>query len=207
MEKYICSIDPGKSGSIVQIIYRDNKVVKRNINNMPIKKIETKAKQMQLDLDFSTTKAGKKQFIKSGPNKGQVKMKLKTPAKYKTELDVKAIYKLFKHADIIVIEAQNPRPGNSAMSSASTMKNFGKLLALAELTEAKLELVTPMVWKKYFDLNMKPSEKKLFTNTQYKQLSIDKAQKVTGSEAKHDGQADALLIGYYYIDTKLKGEK
>ncbi len=169
---------------------------------MPINRIETKAKQMQFDLDYSTTKSGKKQFIKSGPNKGQVKMKMKSPAKYKKELNIKYLYDLFKAQDIIVIEKQNPQPGNSAASSASTMRNYGKLLALAELSEAKLVLVAPMTWKKHFGLALSKQERKLMTPKEYKDLSIHKAYQLSNFNTSYDGISDAICIGYWYLQTK-----
>ncbi len=168
---------------------------------MPTNRILIKPRQVQFDLDYSTTKSGKKQFIKSGPNKGQVKMKIKSPAKYKHELNIKYLYDLFKAQDVIIIEKQNPQPGNSAVSSASTMRNYGKLLALAELSEAKLVLVAPMTWKKHFGLALSKQERKLMTPKEYKDLSIYKAYELSNFNTSYDGISDAICIGYHYIQT------
>ncbi len=205
----ILSIDPGLTGGFAE--FNAHKIDNNPSQNiflagaiMPTKRIEVKAKQMQLDLDYSTTKSGKKQFIKSGPNKGQVKMKMKSPAKYKKELNVKHIFKLFKEQDIIIIEKQNPQPGNSAASSASTMRNYGKLLALAELSEAELVLVAPMTWKKHLGLDVPKLERKLMTPKEYKDLSIAKAYSMSQFNTSYDGIADAICIGYWYLQTKDK---
>jgi len=167
---------------------------------MPTIKIETKPKQMIFDLDYSTSKAGKKQFIKSGPNKGQPKMKLKSPAKYRKELDTSQLFQIFKKHDIIVIEQQNPRPGNSAVSSASTMKNFGKLLALAEISSFELIIVSPTKWKTHYNLAISRNQKQKLTPKEYKNMSIKKAYELSEWNTSYDGIADAICIGYYYID-------
>ncbi len=203
----ILSLDPGLTGGFA--IFSTDKELSQDPNGfmaaaiMPTNRIETKAKQMQLDLDYSTTKTGKKQFIKSGPNKSQPKMKMKSPAKYKKELDIKVLYKLFKEQDVIIIEKQNPQPGNSAASSASTMRNYGKLLALAELSEAELVLVAPMTWKKHLGLSLTPAEKKLMTPKEYKNLSLAKAYNLSQFNTSYDGISDAICIGYWYLQTQL----
>ena len=164
---------------------------------MPTLKIETKPKREVLDL-----KDGKKQYYKTGKRAGEVKMKLKSAAKYKTELDIKRIFDIFNEHDVIVLENQNPRPGNSAMSSASTMKNFGKLMAAAELSQAKVVYVQPGVWKKYFDLTVSKEEKKTLKPSDYKKMSIKKAYDLTEWSTSYDGIADAICIGMYHIKSK-----
>ncbi len=166
---------------------------------MPIKKIETKPARYVYDL-----KDGKKQYFKTGSRKGEPKMKLKTKAKYKTELDTAAIFNLLDMSDIIVIEKQGIRPGNSAMSSASTMIGYGKLLALAELSEAFIYIIQPQVWKKHFGLNLNQLERKKLTSTEYKKLSIPIAYEKSGIRTSKDGEADAIVIGYYFIEELLQ---
>ena len=168
---------------------------------MPIIKVETKPAVKVFQKDSS----GKKVYYSTGSRKGEPKMKIKTPAKHKTELNVQQLYSIFKRTDIIVIERQNPRPGNSAGSSFTTGINYGKLLALAELSGAKIELVAPGVWKKYYELDMTPTEKKKLTNTEYKKLSLNQAERLTGYKTSSDGIADAICIGMYWITNKYKG--
>jgi hypothetical protein len=169
---------------------------------MPTKRIETKSKIEVLDL-----KNGKKQYYKTGSKKGQVKKKMKSPAKYKKELHVNVILDMFSEADIIILERQSPRPGNSAGSSFTTGINYGKLIALAELSGAKLEFVAPMVWKKYFNLHMTHIKKKKLTPTEYKKLSIQKAYELSEWNTSYDGIADSICIGHWFCETKLKDEK
>jgi len=194
----IISFDPGLTGG--HAVFGNGKLMYAGI--MPIKKIETKPKRMVQDL-----KDGKKQYVKSGPNKGNLKMKMKSAAKYKTELDTIQVHALMQNQDFIVIEQQNPRPGNSAASSASTMKNFGKLLACAELSDAQLILVTPGVWKKHYGLSLTPKEKKLLTNTEYKQMSIQKAYDITEWNTSYDGIADAICIGSWFFEKRKADDK
>ena len=83
VSNHIISIDIGLDGGIYKngIAYP-----------MPTTEIIIKAPVMVQALD----KAGKKVIIKSGPDKGQVKMKIKTPAVTKRELDVFKIKDLFE---------------------------------------------------------------------------------------------------------------
>lgn len=120
---------------------------------MPTKRIEIKKARHVFDLDSK----GKKQIIKSGPNKGQPKMKLKTPAKYEVELDLEEIMKHFTGVNnqlTIVIEKPNHTHG--AKSAATTHRNYGKILACAELSGSNIVTVAASKWKK--DLGL-PSDK------------------------------------------------
>ena len=162
---------------------------------MPTIKKEIKPKVEILDL-----KDGKKQYYKSGPHKGEVKKKMKSPAKYQKDLDIKTIQKLFDEADIVVLENQNPMRGNTAASSATLMKNFGKLLALAELSGALKVIVQPQVWKKHYGLTMSKSKKATLTSSEYKKMSIKKTYELTEWNTSYDGIADAICLGSYVIE-------
>ncbi len=162
--------------------------------SMPTQKIVIQEKLLQFDLDDK----GKKQIIKSGPNKNNFKTKVRRPEKTKLILDVKTILEVMSENDVILIERQNPRPGNSAQSSFTTGINYGKLLACAELSGAKVELVSPHVWKK----GMKLSQDKLD--------SVKLAEELTGKIFKtnrgrllHD-EAEAVLLGYWFIKGDLR---
>jgi hypothetical protein len=194
--KIIVSVDPGLSGGIAIM---DEKI--KGID-MPTIKVEVSPKKEIFDLLNN-----KKQYIKSGPNKGKPKMKIKKPAKFKKDIDIKKIYEIFNMADIIVIEMQGARPGCSAMSSALTMKNYGKLLAAATIANKELFIVSPNLWKKYFNLTLSKEEKIKLTNSEYKKLSIKKIKKLYDYETKKDGIADAILIGKYYIEKELSNTK
>ena len=163
-------------------------------HGMPVIKKEVKQARYVLDLDNK----GKKQYYKSGSKKGEVKMKLKTPAKYKTELDLHVINDLFKTANTIVFESPAMSRGNSAASSATTNINYGKLLAVAELCGSNIVTVVPHKWKSDLELSKDKLE------------SIKMAEWLTGKSFKTnrgrliDGPAEAFLIRYWYMQEKDK---
>jgi len=198
----ITSIDPGLTGSIYQCIHTGSEIKNESVINMPIIKKEIKSPIYIYDL-----KDGKKQYYKSGINKGKPKKKLKTKGKYKKELDVELIYNIMINSNHIIIEQQNPRPGTSAMSSATTMKNFGILIGLAKLANIKnnttIHIVQPNVWKKALGLDMSKLDRKKLTQTEYKKISINKAIEFSNLIPKNDGQADAICIGHYIIQKEI----
>lgn len=159
---------------------------------MPTYKVETKPAILVLDLDSN----GKKQYYKSGSSKDQVKMKTKTKAKYRNELDVIAIRDIFDIPNAnkvtIVLEEPGKSVGNAAKSTASTHRNYGKLLAIAELSGANVVTVPANKWKK--DLGL----------TSDKLECVKHAELLSGSKFRShrdsllDGQAESFLIGYWY---------
>ncbi len=188
----ILGCDIGLDGGFA--LYENNTFIAGQIT--PTVRIETKPKIEIFDLDYSTSKTGKKQYYKSGSRKGEPKMKMKSPAKYKKELNIKAIYDIFKEQDIIIFEDQGTSFGNSARTTKTTARNYGKLLALAELSKAKIVIVQPQTWKKHFKLDMTPSEKKELTYKEYKNISIQKAYDLTEWHTSYDGISDAICILY-----------
>lgn len=175
-------VDIGLSGGI-----SDGKIH----HNMPTTTTEIKPAVLIL-----AKKDGKKQYYKSGPLAGQPKHKIKTPAKCKKELDLKAIYKLFLEASTVVFESPGASIGNAAKSTASTNRNYGKLLACAELANCEIVTVTPHKWKA--DLKLSKD----------KQESIDMATSLTNHSfvrstgGLEDGKAEAFLIRYWYLKQK-----
>lgn len=143
----IVSVDPGLAGGLS--LFQDNKLVA--CISMPTVKVETKPARYKLDL-----LNGKKQFIKSGPNKGKPKMIQVSAAKYDTHLALNEIKDFFSFSEpekvAIILEAPAMSFGNSASSTATTNQNFGKLLAVAELCNLNIFTVPPHKWKK--DLNL-----------------------------------------------------
>ena len=193
MEPIKVSKDPVSSNIISIDIGLDGGIYKNGIAYpMPTTEIILKAPVMVQALD----KSGKKVIIKSGPDKGQVKMKIKTPAVTKRELDVFKIKELFESNNnhIIVLELPGNSIGNSARSSSTTDRNFGKLLAIAELSGATVVTVPANQWKKALSLSKEKID------------SINLAEQLSGALFKspknklYDGLAEALLIGYYYSE-------
>lgn len=193
MEPIKVSKDPVSSHIISIDIGLDGGIYKNGIAYpMPTTEIILKAPVMVQALD----KAGKKVIIKSGPNKGKVKMKIKTPAVTKRELDVFKIQELFEsnNKQTIVLELPGDSTGNSARSSSTTDRNFGKLLAIAELSGANVVTVPANQWKKALNLSKDKID------------SINLAEQLSGASFRspknklYDGLAEALLIGYYYSE-------
>lgn len=193
MEPIKVSKDPVSSHIISIDIGLDGGIYKNGIAYpMPTTEIILKAPVMVQALD----KAGKKVIIKSGPDKGQVKMKIKTPAVTKRELDVFKIQELFESNNnhTIVLELPGNSIGNSARSSSTTDRNFGKLLAIAELSGATVVTVPANQWKKALNLSKDKID------------SINLAEQLSGALFRspknklYDGLAEALLIGYWYSE-------
>lgn len=185
-EPRVVSIDIGLNGAIFGSHLGNKEPIK-----MPTIKIETKKPVKVLNL-----KDGKKQFYKSGPNKGEPIYKIKTPAKYKKELDCKSIYNLLLGSEFIVIESPNHTHG--ARSAATTHKNYGKILALAELVDAEVVIVAASKWKKDLDL---PSDK---------EPCVVKAEELSGLSFKkengtlmHD-EAESCLLSYWFMHYGIK---
>ena len=184
----IVSVDPGLAGGLS--LFQDNKLVA--CISMPTVKVETKPARYKLDL-----LNGKKQFIKSGSNKGKPKMIQVSAAKYDTQLALKEIEDFFLFSEpekvAIILEAPAMSFGNSASSTATTNQNFGKLLAVAELCNLNIFTVPPHKWKK--DLNL----------TKDKELCVSFAEKEFGKKFRTDrgrlldGQAESALIGLWFL--------
>lgn len=187
----IVSVDPGLAGGLS--LFQDNKLVA--CISMPTVKVETKPARYKLDL-----LNGKKQFIKSGSNKGKPKMIQVSAAKYDTHLALNEIKDFFSFSEpenvAIILEAPAMSLGNSASSTATTNQNFGKLLAVAELCNLNIFTVPPHKWKK--DLNL----------TKDKELCVKYAEQLSGKSfrtergALKDGPAESFLIGYWFINNK-----
>lgn len=187
----IVSIDIGLAGGLS--LFQDNNLV--TVIDMPVKKIETKPARYKFDL-----LNGKKQFIKSGPNKGKAKMIQISAAKHDTILDLHKIKSFFTFSEpegvAIILEAPAMSFGNSASSTATTNQNFGKLLAVAELCKLNIFTVPPHKWKK--DLGL----------TKDKEQCVSFAEKLfdrnfrTQRNRLIDGPAESALIGHWFINSQ-----
>ena len=186
----IVSVDPGLAGGIS--LFQDNKLVA--CISMPTVKVETKPARYKLDL-----LNGKKQFIKSGPKKGQAKTVQISAAKYDTHMALNEIKDFFSFSEpenvAIILEAPAMSFGNSASSTATTNQNFGKLLAVAELCNLNIFTVPPHKWKK--DLNLTKDKEQC---VKYAEQLFNKSFR-TQRNAMLDGPAEASLIGNWFIQS------
>jgi hypothetical protein len=159
---------------------------------MPTTKVLIKEAVTVLDLDNK----GKKQIYKSGKHKGYPKMKIKSPAKYRTEIDIHKLCDIFNKYDTICIESQGATVGNSARSSRTTSFNAGIIHAVATMCNLTIHYVAPHKWKK--DLRL--SKDKL--------QSIELAEELSGSTFRtnrgrlEDGKAEAYLIRHWFLNHK-----
>ena len=187
----IVSVDIGLSGGLS--LFVNNQLVA--CISMPTVKVETKPARYKFDL-----LNGKKQFIKSGPNKGQAKMIQISAAKYDLHLALNEIKDFFSFSEpenvAIILEAPAMSFGNSASSTATTNQNFGKLLAVAELCKLNIFTVPPHKWKK--DLNL----------TKDKEQCVSFAEKLFNKSFRTqrnrliDGPAESALIGHWFINSQ-----
>ena len=194
----IVSADIGLSGGLS--LFQDNQLV--SCISMPTVKVETKPARYKLDL-----LNGKKQFIKSGPKKGQAKTVQISAAKYDTHLalnDIKDFFTFSEPEEVaIILESPamscgnlNAKFGNSAKSTATTNQNFGKLLAVAELCKLNIFTVPPHKWKK--DLYL----------TKDKEECVSFAEKLFNKEFRTprgkliDGPAESALIGHWFMNSQ-----
>ena len=187
----IVAADIGLSGGLSLFV---NNVLVACIS-MPTVKVETKPARYKLDL-----LNGKKQFIKSGPKKGQAKTVQISAAKYDTHLALNKIKDFFTFSEpekvAIILEAPAMSFGNSASSTATTNQNFGKLLAVAEICNLNIFTVPPHKWKK--DLNL----------TKDKEECVRYAEQLSGKSfrtdrgALKDGPAESMLIGHWFMNSQ-----
>ena len=186
----IVSADIGLAGGLS--LFQDNKLIA--CISMPTVKVETKPARYKLDL-----LNGKKQFIKSGSNKGKPKMIQVSAAKYDTHLALNEIKDFFSFSEpenvAIILEAPAMSFGNSASSTATTNQNFGKLLAVAELCNLNIFTVPPHKWKK--DLNLTKDKEECVKYAE----QLFKRSFRTPKGRLIDGPAESALIGHWFIQS------
>ena len=187
----IVSVDPGLAGGLSMFV--NNKLVA--CISMPTVKVETKPARYKLDL-----LNGKKQFIKSGPKKGQAKTVQISAAKYDTHLALNEIKDFFTFSEpekvAIILEAPAMSFGNSASSTATTNQNFGKLLAVAELCNLKGFTVPRHEWKK--DLALSKDKEQCVS---FAEKLFDRSFR-TQRNRLIDGQAESALIGHWFMNSQ-----
>ena len=174
-------------------MFQDNNLVA--CISMPTVKVETKPARYKFDL-----LNGKKQFIKSGQNKGQAKMIQISAAKYNTHLALNEIKDFFTFSEpekvAIILEAPAMSFGNSASSTATTNQNFGKLLAVAELCKLNIFTVPPHKWKKDLALSKDKEECVRYAEQLFnKEFRTPKGRLI-------DGQAESALIGHWFVTSQ-----
>lgn len=123
-----------------------------------------------------------------------------TAGKIKNEIDPKRLQALLRHrvpADekgLVVMENLNTFAGGSVQTMGSLEATKAVICTVCELSGFDIAFVTPREWQRFFGVKATPSETT-------KQQSLRLARSLFGVQhcplAKHDGRADALLIGRY----------
>ena len=185
----LVSCDPGLNGGLCHIDTETNELT---VIRMPTRLVIDKPAFTV----FAKDENGKKILIKSGANKGTYKQIIKTKAKSHKELDLHTIWSFLEGADEFVTESPAMSFGNSAKSTASTNKNFGKLIAVAELLSIPTKQITPATWKKALDLGRDKTVAINFAQQLLETAKLTPNQNTfTGAE---DGLAESIDIAYYY---------
>jgi hypothetical protein len=120
--------------------------------------------------------------------------------KIRNEIDPKALQTLLRRyapADekgLVVMENLNTFAGGSVQSMGSLEATKAVICTVCELTGFDMAFVSPKTWQGFYGIKRTPSSD---TKTQ----SLKLARELFGMQycplQKHDGRADALLIGRY----------
>lgn len=120
--------------------------------------------------------------------------------KVRNEVDPKALQALLRRwvpADekgLVVMEALNTFAGGSVQTMGSLEATKAVIATVCELSGFDVAYVSPKTWQGFYGIRKTPS-------SDTKEQSLKLARELYGKEfcplQKHDGRADALLIGRY----------
>ncbi len=179
----LIACDIGKSGAFSVF----NNGVLDDVLDMPLSKILVK-KEVRVFKHKDP-----KVVFKGGANKGKRPTKIKTPAKYKKEIDFKRIKSIIGECqnydgDIVFISETQ----FAIAHGKSIYKNHGIITGIAMCYCDSVIEITPQEWQKHFGYNGSDKEK-----------SVNLANSLfDGWEFKSHDQAESALIGKYFLDTK-----
>ena len=123
----------------------------------------------------------------------------KKAGKTRRSLDFEALNIIFEEAKPeiakVIVEALHPMPTNGSISSFNLGMSYGGMLGVIAACKLEVTLVSPVKWKKHFDLLKKE-----------KNISLLLAREKFGTEfllrAKDHNRAEALLIAEYGLNTE-----
>lgn len=95
----------------------------------------------------------------------------------------------------IIIESVHTMPGQGVASSGKFMKSFGQLIAMAQLSHAPWQFVTPQMWKRDLGLSSDKEESLKLARKMWPSAPLERK--------KDNGRAEALLIAGWYIERML----
>jgi len=91
--------------------------------------------------------------------------------------------------EVVYIEKQQPFPKQGVVSTGKLMEQYGILRGLMCGLGISYREVRPQIWKRWFGVKGKRD-------------SIIQAQKIVGKVIEKDGQAEAILIGIYGMESR-----
>lgn len=104
---------------------------------------------------------------------------------------------------IAVVERVMPQPKNGAITMFSQGLTMGSVVQAVRMNRYSMELVAPITWKKALGLTFS----KETTHVERKRASLHKARMLFPQapleRQKDNGRAEALLIGYWYLQHRL----
>lgn len=113
------------------------------------------------------------------------------------ELDYRKVFNvLCEHKpSIIVLEKVHAMPGQGVTSMFNFGMGYGALVALSVISNARLVLVTPQMWKKHVlaGTNKDKDAAIQFCNHTYPQVNLIPPR----CRKAHDGMADAVCLAHY----------
>lgn len=177
----IISVDPGKSGALCVMNLKGQV---EDLFVVPTKEYETSTK-----LPVAKRTKNKQYKTKTKVDLCALENKLK---------DLK-----FKYKSFIVIEEVSAMPGQGVTSMFSFGETFGTLKGILYKYSKNedLTLVRPQKWKKHFKVSADKDTVIEVCKRLYPQVSLKATSR---SRNDHDGMAEAVLIGRYFLDCELK---
>ena len=115
---------------------------------------------------------------------------------FDTRVDGRAVAELLTSVepDVVVIEDTQPMPKNGSIASFKLGLNTGIVLGVAQAEGFSIWRVRPAMWKRWNGLTGKPKDA---CRGLVVELFPDMAERVR--LVKHQGRADAILIGRYGV--------
>ena len=111
----------------------------------------------------------------------------------KKSLDTNRILELLSNSDYIALEEQFILPTQGNKSNFTIGVNYGKLIALCEVSANKSEVVNSKVWQKFY-----PPLIRFKGNRAGRKREVMKiASRLVGKTISHDGIGDSVLIAFY----------
>lgn len=126
------------------------------------------------------------------------KTKLCPGSRTKPLVDVAALHRVVREGrvDAVVTEYQTAMPKQSSVATGTSMLNWGLVLSLRSLVP--VHVVHPRVWKNHYGLGKDKAAAIAKARELFRQL---------GTNVPSDGEAEAMLLGLYWLNGGLERER